>query len=362
MTRVANFSAGPSVLPVSVLERAQKELLNYNGTGMSVMEMSHRSQDFQEIMEEAEALLRELLKIPDNFHVLFLQGGASLQFSMVPFNLLTTNHKADYIMTGSWAKKAIAEASKLGDITIITPTNPLTEIPSYNQESFQFDADYVHITTNNTIEGTRFSELPNTGTIPLVADMSSHILSEEIDVNQFGLIYAGAQKNLGPAGVTVVIVREDLTNKAFTSCPTMLNYQTYVKNQSLFNTPPTFAIYIMKMVLEWIKELGGVTVIEQQNKKKAKWLYDTIDQSKLFNNHVHPKNRSIMNIPFTADCEDLNKEFLQKADEKGLKNLKGHRSVGGMRASLYNAMPFEDVKKLTDFIKEFERTYQQVLT
>ncbi|MCP3741543.1 3-phosphoserine/phosphohydroxythreonine transaminase [Rossellomorea sp. BNER] len=361
MTRVANFSAGPSVLPVSVLERAQKELLNYKGTGMSVMEMSHRSSEFQEIIEEAEALLRELLKIPENYHVLFLQGGASLQFSMVPFNLLTTNHKADYIMTGSWSKKAMTEASKLGDINVITPSNPLTEIPSYTQDDFQLDADYVHITTNNTIEGTRFSELPNTGTIPLVADMSSHILSEEIDVNQFGLIYAGAQKNLGPAGVTVVIVRDDLTDKAFTSCPTMLNYTTYVKNQSLFNTPPTFSIYIMKMVLEWIKELGGVTVIEQHNKEKAKLLYDTIDQSKLFNNHVNPKNRSHMNIPFSADSEELNKKFLQKADEKGLKNLKGHRSVGGMRASLYNAMPLEDVKKLTEFMKEFELVYQQVL-
>lgn len=351
LKQVFNFSAGPAVLPRPVLEKVQQELLNYDGTGMSIMELSHRSGPFEEVIEGAAALLRELMTIPEEYEVLFLQGGASLQFSMVPMNLLAEHGVADYIVTGSWSKKAVKEAGKLGSIHQIESPE---DIPAYTKEDFSPEAAYVHITSNNTIEGTRYATYPETGGIPLVADMSSHILSEPIDVSSFGLIYAGAQKNLGPSGVTVAIVRRDLIGKAPDTCPTMLNYETYVKNGSMFNTPPTFAIYVLKLVLEWVKENGGVVGMEALNREKAGLLYSCIDESSLFSNPVPEASRSLMNIPFTTDSDERNKLFLEQAKERGFEFLKGHRSVGGMRASLYNAMPLEGVRALVDFMKEFE--------
>ncbi|MDR4935466.1 3-phosphoserine/phosphohydroxythreonine transaminase [Rossellomorea marisflavi] len=351
MKQVFNFSAGPAVLPRPVLEKVQKELLNYSGTGMSVMELSHRSGPFEEIIQGAEALLRELMDIPEEYEVLFLQGGASLQFSMIPMNLLGEHGVADYIVTGSWSKKAVKEAGKIGTIHRIESPG---DIPSYTKEDFSPEAAYVHITSNNTIEGTRYATYPETGGIPLVADMSSHILSEPIDVSAFGLIYAGAQKNLGPSGVTVAIVRKDLIGKAPETCPTMLKYETYVENGSMFNTPPTFAIYVLKLVLEWVKENGGVAGMEALNREKAGLLYSCIDESSLFSNPVPEASRSLMNIPFTTDSDEVNKLFLEQAKQRGFEFLKGHRSVGGMRASLYNAMPLEGVRALVDFMNEFE--------
>jgi phosphoserine aminotransferase len=354
MKTVYNFSAGPAVLPSSVLEKVQHELLDYEGTGMSVMELSHRSAPFQQIIDQAEALLRELLSIPENYHVLFMQGGASLQFSMVPLNLLGSDETAEYIVTGSWSGKAVKEADKVGEIRKHTP-DAQTAIPSYTAKDFSGKSRYVHITSNNTIEGTRFAEYPDTGDIPLVADMSSHILSEKLDVSKFGLIYAGAQKNLGPSGVTVAIIREDLVGDAPDYCPALLNYETYVKHGSLFNTPPTFSIYVLKLVLEWVKEYGGVEGMEERNQEKAHLLYSYIDQSGLFQNHVTEANRSLMNIPFTANNDEVNARFLKEAKQAGFEFLKGHRSVGGMRASLYNAMPIEGVKALVEFMKNFEQ-------
>ncbi|WP_175990285.1 3-phosphoserine/phosphohydroxythreonine transaminase [Bacillus sp. Marseille-Q1617] len=354
MKTVYNFSAGPAVLPKPVLEKVQREMLDYEGTGMSVMELSHRSAPFQQIIDGAEALLRELLAIPENYHVLFMQGGASLQFSMIPLNLLGPGETAEYIVTGSWSKKAVKEADKVGEVRTHTMKNQAA-IPAYSAKDFSEKARYVHITSNNTIEGTRFNGYPDTGDIPLVADMSSHILSEKLDVSKFGLIYAGAQKNLGPSGVTVAIIRKDLVGKAPDYCPTLLNYETYVKHGSLFNTPPTFAIYVLKLVLEWVKENGGVEGMEARNEEKAQLLYSYIDQSGLFHNPVSQENRSLMNIPFKADDDEVNARFLKEAKEAGLEFLKGHRSVGGMRASIYNAMPVEGVKELVDFMKTFEQ-------
>ncbi|WGG48088.1 3-phosphoserine/phosphohydroxythreonine transaminase [Rossellomorea sp. DA94] len=353
MKRVYNFSAGPAVLPEPVLKKVQNELLNYRETGMSVMELSHRSAPFQNIIEEAQGLLRELLAIPDDYRVVFMQGGASLQFSMIPLNLLGEGQGADYIVTGSWSKKAVKEAEKVGDIRSLSLKEPF-EIPAYTPEDFSPDSSYVHITSNNTIEGTRFDQYPDTGGIPLVADMSSHILSEKIDVSSFGLIYAGAQKNLGPSGVTVAIIHDSLIGKAPDTCPTMLNYETYVKHDSLFNTPPTFSIYVLKLVLEWVKENGGVEGMQEHNERKAALLYNCIDESSLFHNPVPEKNRSLMNIPFSTGNDELDADFLKGAKAKGFEFLKGHRSVGGMRASLYNAMPLEGVKSLVDFMKKFE--------
>jgi phosphoserine aminotransferase len=354
MEQVFNFSAGPAVLPKPVLAKVQEELLNYDQTGMSVMELSHRSAAFENIIESTENLFRELLAIPNDYHVLFLQGGASLQFSMLPLNLLQPHQSADYIVTGSWSKKAVKEASKQGTVNTITPENPYI-IPDYTDEDISSSSQYVHITSNNTIEGTRFSRYPETEEIPLIADMSSHILSDSIDVKKFGLIYAGAQKNLGPSGVTVVIIRKDLVGKASDNCPTMLDYETYVKHKSLFNTPPTFAIYVMKLVLEWVKQQGGVKEMEAKNKDKAQLLYDFLDESRLFHNPVSKQNRSLMNIPFLTESEQLNEAFLKRAKQEGLMFLKGHRSVGGMRASLYNAMPVEGVQKLVDTMSQFEK-------
>lgn len=355
MKRVYNFSAGPSMLPLPVLEKAQNELVSYKDSGMSVMEISHRSALFTEIIEDAEKLLRELLKIPSNYKVLFLQGGASQQFSMVPMNLLK-NGKAGYINTGSWSKKAIKEAQKYGDIQVIASSEDknFSYIPDLTGIKLDPEFDYVHITTNNTIEGTAFSELPETGNIPLVADMSSNIMSEEIDVSKFGLIYAGAQKNIGPAGLTIVVIREDLMGKAAENCPVMLDYKTHADSNSLYNTPPTFAIYMAKLVFEWLQELGGIKAMEKINREKANLLYDYLDASDFFTSPVEKNSRSLMNIPFATSSEELDAAFLKLAKEAGLETLKGHRSVGGMRASVYNAMPIEGVQKLVEKMKEFE--------
>ncbi len=358
MERVFNFSAGPAQLPLPVLKKAQDELLSYQGKGMSVMELSHRSKEFGEIIEEAEERLRKLMEIPENYKVLFIQGGASLQFSMVPLNLLKNGH-ACYVNTGSWSKKAIAEAKKIGDVKIIASSDDknFTYIPEIDTSQFTPETKYVHITTNNTIEGTRFTKIPDTKDVPLVADMSSNILSERLDVSKFGIIYAGAQKNLGIAGVTIVIIRDDLIGHADVNLPTMLNYETYAKNKSLYNTPPTFAIYMTKLLLEWIEEQGGIAELEKRNIEKAKLLYDFLDESEMFYSKVRKEDRSLMNIPFMTDSDELNQRFIAEAEKEGLYTLKGHRSVGGMRASIYNAMPVEGVKTLVDFMKEFERKY-----
>ncbi|AWI13347.1 3-phosphoserine/phosphohydroxythreonine aminotransferase [Caldibacillus thermoamylovorans] len=357
MGRVYNFSAGPAQLPVSVLERAQEELLSYQEKGMSVMEMSHRSSDFKKIIERTEELIRELMEIPETYRVLFIQGGASLQFSMVPLNLLKDGGHAYYVNTGSWSKKALSEAKKIGEAKILASSDDqnFTYIPELDLQQINEQTDYVHITTNNTIEGTRFTKFPNTGHVPLVADASSNILSEQWDVSKFGLIYAGAQKNLGISGLTIVIIREDLIGHAKADIPTMLNYETYTKNNSLYNTPPTFAIYITMLLMEWLKEQGGVAAIEERNKEKANLLYKAIEDSKLFYSNVKREDRSLMNIPFMTDSDELNKLFVKEAEQEGLHQLKGHRSVGGMRASIYNAMPIEGVKALVDFMNEFER-------
>ena len=352
--RVYNFSAGPSMLPVEVLEKAQKEMVEYGKSGMSVMEMSHRSKDYEEIIFGAEALVRELMNVPDNYKVLFLQGGGSSQFAMVPMNL-SKNKKADYVITGQWAKKAAEEAEKYIEVNRVASSQDKTfsYIPKLDKNTFSKDADYFYICFNNTIYGTRFTELPQTDA-PLVADISSCVMSEVIDVSKFGLLFAGAQKNLGPAGVTLVIVREDLIGECLPGTPTMFNYSIHAKNDSLYNTPPTYSIYVLKLVLEWIKEQGGVAAVEKINKAKAKILYDYLDSSKLFKGTVVPEDRSLMNIPFVTGNEELDAKFVKEAKEAGFVNLKGHRSVGGMRASIYNAMPVEGVEKLVEFMKKFE--------
>lgn len=360
MHRVYNFSAGPSTLPISVLEQVQKDLLNYQGTGMSIMEMSHRSAVFQDIIDETKSLLCELMNIPENYEVLFIQGGASLQFSMIPLNLMHRFKQAAYVHTGSWSKKAIQEAEKIGTVSVIASSehDRFTSIPEFNRTLLPQEIDYMHITTNNTIEGTRYVNIPETGEIPLIADMSSHILSEEYDVTKFGLIYAGAQKNLGPAGLTVVIVRKDLIGAANSSCPAMLNYETYSKHNSLYNTPPTFSIYVTKLVLQWLKAQGGVQEIEKRNYKKAAILYNFLDESSVFTSPVQTTYRSLMNIPFTTSSNERNTLFIQEAKKHGFEELKGHRSVGGMRASIYNAMPVEAVQKLVNFMYAFEKKHK----
>ena len=320
------------------------------------MEMSHRSPQFTEIIEQTEQLLRELMEIPNNYKVLFIQGGASLQFSMIPLNLLNEGGHALYVNTGSWSKKAFKEAQKVGEVRTIASSEykNFTYIPEFDLNEINDETKYVHITTNNTIEGTKYADIPDTKGVPLVADMSSNILSEKIDVSKFGIIYAGAQKNLGIAGLAIVIIREDLIGKASSSLPTMLNYETYADSKSLYNTPPTFAIYITKLVLEWIQENGGVSAIEKQNNEKANLLYDFLDQSKFFFSNVNKRDRSLMNIPFLTNSDELNSLFVKEAKERGLHTLKGHRSVGGMRASIYNAMPVQGVKDLVNFMQEFE--------
>ncbi len=358
MNRVYNFSAGPSALPLSVLEKAQEQLVCYGDAGMSVMEMSHRSSSFQNIIDECEASLRSLLSIPDNYKVLFLQGGASSQFAMVPLNLFTKSKKADYVLTGLWAKKAYKEASRYGETNIVASSEDktFTYIPELDKNTFTKDADYFHITYNNTIYGTKFSALPETGDVPLVADMSSSILSEPVEVEKFGIIYAGAQKNMAPAGLTIAIVREDLIGNAMDITPTMFNYETHASSGSMFNTPPTWAIYICKLVCDWVTELGGLDAMKEINADKAAVLYDYLDNSKMFKATVeNAKDRSLMNVPFITGNDELNAKFIKEATAAGFVNLKGHRTVGGMRASIYNAMPKDGVVALVDFMKKFEK-------
>lgn len=354
--RLFNFSAGPSMLPLSVIEDAAANLVSYNGCGQSVMEMSHRSKEFGKIIEDAEANLREIMNIPDNYKVMFLQGGGTLQFAMVPLNLLRASKKADYVVAGSWGEKAYKEACKFGDIRLIASSKEdnFTYVPKFTKEDIRPDADYVYVCYNNTIYGTHCAEVPETGDIPLVADMSSCILSEEIDVSKFGLIFAGAQKNVGPAGMTIVIVREDLLGFADKNVPTYLDYKIHADKDSMYNTPPCFAIYIAGEVFKLIKDMGGVAVMEAQNQKKADMLYGFIDQSELFKCPVAVEDRSLMNVVFVTGDADLDKKFVAEAKEEGMINLNGHRSVGGMRASIYNAMPVEGVEKLVAFMKKFE--------
>ena len=356
MSRVYNFSAGPAVLPESVLKSAAEEMLDYKGCGMSVMEMSHRSKVCEEIIKTAESDLRELMHIPDNYKVLFLQGGASQQFAMIPMNLMK-NKVADYIVTGQWAKKAYQEAAKYGKVNKIASSEDKTfsYIPDCSDLPISEDADYVYICENNTIYGTKFKELPNTKGKTLVADVSSCFLSEPVDVSKYGIIYGGVQKNIGPAGVVIVIIREDLiTEDVLPGTPTMLTYKTHADADSLYNTPPAYGIYICGKVFQWLKEMGGLEAMKERNERKAKILYDFLDQSKLFKGTVEKKDRSLMNVPFVTGSDELDAKFVKEAKAAGLENLKGHRSVGGMRASIYNAMPEEGVQALVDFMKKFE--------
>ncbi len=357
MKRVYNFSAGPSVLPEAVLEKAQSEMLCYGESGMSVMEMSHRSKVYESIINEAEALLREIMNIPENYKVLFLQGGASSQFSMIPLNLMKKK-KIDLVLTGMWAKKACDEASRYGEVNVVASSKDKTYnyIPELDSSKFNPDADYFYICQNNTIYGTRIKNLPDTGDVPLVADLSSCILSEPVDVSKYGIIFAGAQKNMGPAGLTVVIIREDLITEAMDITPVMFKYQIHADNGSMYNTPPTYAIYICKLVLEWVKNLGGLEKMAEINYKKAEMIYNFLDNSEMFHATVaNPDDRSIMNIPFVTGNDELDAKFVKEATAAGFVNLKGHRSVGGMRASIYNAMPVEGVEKLVEFMAEFEK-------
>lgn len=357
MSRVYNFSAGPAVLPEEVLKEAAAEMLDYEGTGMSVMEMSHRSKAFEKIINEAEQDLRDLMNIPDNYKVLFLQGGASQQFAAIPMNLMK-NKVADYIVTGQWAKKAYQEAQLYGKANKIASSEDKTfsYIPDCSDLPISEDADYVYICENNTIYGTKFKTLPNTKGKPLVADVSSCFLSEPVDVTKYGVIYGGVQKNVGPAGVVIVIIREDLiTEDTLPGTPTMLKYKIHADNQSLYNTPPAYGIYICGKVFKWIKNRGGLEAMKAYNEKKAAILYDYLDQSKLFKGTVVKEDRSLMNVPFITGNDELDAKFVKEAKAAGLENLKGHRTVGGMRASIYNAMPIEGVQKLVEFMKEFEQ-------
>ena len=356
MARVYNFSAGPSMLPEEVLKTAAAEMLDYHGCGQSVMEMSHRSREFDGIIKSAEALFRELMGIPDNYKVLFLQGGASTQFSAIPLNLMNGSGKADYVLTGQWASKAAKEAERYGQVHIVASSKDKTfsYIPKLNKSTFSPDADYFYICMNNTIYGTKYHELPDTGNVPLVADVSSCFLSEPIDVSKFGVIYGGAQKNIAPAGLTVVIIREDLIGHARDITPVMLDYKTQADADSLYNTPPCYTIYICKLVLEWIKSLGGLQAMKERNEAKARVLYDFLDESAMFRGTVVPEDRSLMNVPFVTDSDELNAKFIKESAAAGFVNLKGHRSVGGMRASIYNAMPIEGVRALVEFMKKFE--------
>ena len=356
MSRIYNFSAGPAVLPEEVLKEAADEMLDYKGTGTSVMEMSHRSKAYGEIIGDAEKDLRELMSIPDNYKVLFLQGGASQQFAMIPMNLMK-NKKADYIVTGQWAKKAYKEATIFGKANVIASSEDKTfsYIPDCSDLPISEDADYVYICENNTIYGSKFHTLPNTKGKTLVADLSSCFLSEPVDVSKYGLIFAGAQKNVGPAGVVIVIIREDLiTEDTLPGTPTMLKYKIHADNDSLYNTPPCYGIYICGKVFKWLKNLGGLEKMKEINEKKAKILYDFLDSSEMFKGTVEKDSRSLMNVPFVTGNDELDAKFVKEAKEAGFENLKGHRSVGGMRASIYNAMPTKGVEKLVEFMKDFE--------
>ncbi len=363
MSRVFNFAAGPAVLPEPVLKQAAEEMLDQGGSGQSVMEMSHRSKHFEKIIQDAEALVRTNMEIPEDYEVLFLQGGASLQFTMIPLNYLTGSKKADFTLTGAWAQKAIEEVNRLGKANVVGSSKDkkfsyLPEIANTDPE-----ADYFHITYNNTIEGTQYHTLPNTGKIPLIADISSGILSEPLDIKKFSLVYAGAQKNIGPSGLTLVVLKKDYLEKAPAkeTLPPMLSYKLMAENKSLYNTPPCYSIYIFKLVQEWIREMGGASVLYKANQEKAQMLYSFLDSSKFFYSPVRVEDRSLMNVPFITRIEDaekaetMNKNFVKEADAAGLVNLAGHRSVGGMRASIYNAMPKAGVEKLVEFLRDFEK-------
>jgi len=359
MERIFNFSAGPAALPLEVLEQAREELVNWCDSGMSVMEMSHRGKEYMGIQAEAEADLRELMGIPANYKVLFLQGGASSQFAMVPMNLYRGKASADYLNTGEWSKKAIKEAKKYGAVNVVASSEDKNFTYAPTQEAWKLDpnAAFVHYTPNETIGGVEIFWTPETGNVPLVADMSSNILSRPIDVSKFGLIYAGAQKNIGPAGLTIVIVREDLIGETVKGTPTMFDYKIHGDNDSMYNTPPTYAIYIAGLVFKMLKAKGGITAMEKTNRAKAQLIYDALDASSFFNSPVARENRSLMNIPFTLKHAALDEEFLMGAKHRGMIQLKGHRSVGGMRASIYNAMPVEGVQALVAWMKEFEKQH-----
>ena len=355
--RIFNFSAGPAVLPVPVLEEAQRDMLSLPGVGMSVMEISHRSKTFDEIIGRAESGLRELMGIPSNYHILFLQGGASLQFSTVPMNFLPHEGSADYVLTGSWGKKAVKEAKKVGGVNIAATMadGGFTRVPSRDEMSLNPHAAYVHMTSNETIEGVQWKREPNVGDVPLVSDASSDILSRAIDVNKYAIIYAGAQKNMGPSGVTLVILRDDLLQRIPENLPTMLDYRIHVENKSLYNTPNTWGIYILSLVCKWLQEKGGLAGIEHENDQKAQLIYDTIDATDFYRGHADVDCRSTMNVTFRLPAEELEKKFVAEATAQGLDGLKGHRSVGGIRASIYNAFPPAGCEALVSFMKDFER-------
>ncbi len=357
MAQIYNFSAGPAVLPKEVLLTAQQEMLDWHGSGMSVMEMSHRGKEFMSIAAEAEADLRELMNIPSNYKVLFLQGGAHSQFSMIPMNLLRGKKVSDYLDTGIWSKKAIDEAARYCEVNVVASSKDknYTYAPSQDAWKLNPNAAYVHYTSNETIGGVEMFWTPKTGDVPLVCDMSSHILSRPIDVSQYGLIYAGAQKNIGPAGLTIVIVREDLIGETLTGTPTMFDYKTHADNESMYNTPPTYGIYMAGLVFKWLKAKGGLAAMEKTNIEKAGLLYDYLDQSDFYHSPIAVENRSRMNIPFTLKNSELDAAFLKQAQDNGLLQLKGHKLVGGMRASIYNAMPIEGVKALISFMQAFEK-------
>lgn len=360
MARVYNFSAGPAVLPEEVLQEAAQEMMDYQGSGMSVMEMSHRSKVYEDIIKEAEADIRDLMGIPSNYKVLFLQGGGNTQFAMIPMNLMK-NRVADYIITGQWAKKAFKEAQIYGDVKAVASSEDkvFSYIPDCSDLPIRDNADYVYICENNTIYGTKFKTLPNTKGKTLVSDISSCFLSEPIDVSKYGLVWGGVQKNVGPAGVTIVIIREDLiTEDTLPGTPTMLKYKIHADNNSLYNTPPCYNIYICGKVFKWIKKMGGLSAMKEHNEKKAAVLYDFLDQSKLFKGTVRKEDRSLMNVPFVTGDKELDAEFIKAAEAAGFVNLKGHRTVGGMRASIYNAMPIEGVEKLVAFMKDFEAKHK----
>ena len=355
--RIYNFSAGPAVLPVPVLEEAQRDMLSLPGVGMSVMEISHRSKTFDEILARADSGLRELLGVPDNYQILFLQGGASLQFSMLPMNLLPKDSSADYIITGSWGKKALKEAKRVGSTNVAATTadGGFTRVPGQDELALNSKAAYVHFTTNETIEGVEWKKEPEVGSVPLIADASSDILSHKIPVEKYALIYAGAQKNMGPSGVTLVIIRDDLLARIPDGLHTMLDYRTHVENKSLYNTPNTWGIYIISLICKWLSDKGGLAAMQRENEEKANLLYEAIDSTKFYRGHADPDSRSIMNVTFRLPSEDLEKKFAAEATAQGLDGLKGHRSVGGIRASIYNAFPLEGVKALVYFMNDFER-------
>lgn len=357
MTRVYNFSAGPAALPLEVLEQAKSDLLDYQGCGVSVMEMSHRSKQFKEIIETAEADLRELLNIPDGYKILFLQGGATGLFASIPMNL-SKNGKADYIVTGSWSKKAAGEAKMYTDVNVVATSEDenYTYVPDVDNLSFRGDVDYIYICQNETIHGVRYAKLPDTGNIPLVSDVSSMFLSEPMDISKYGIVYGGVQKNIGPAGLAIAIIREDLIRKdIFEKTPSIMNFKKMADADSLMNTPNCWSIYMCGLTFKWLKELGGLDAMKKINEEKAGILYDFLDSSKMFKSPVKPEFRSLMNVPFVTDSDELNTKFISEATAVGLQSLKGHRSVGGMRASIYNAMPVEGVKTLVEFMAKFEK-------